>query len=259
MNLRQLSCFVAIVDEGSFTRAARRLGIASRRSRSRSGRSRPSSAGDARAAATRRRLTPAGRRCCRRRGRRSVPPSGAGSGAPTALGLEAGELEIATVLSMAVGCCRATSALARAASGRRHPPARVPAPQAARGRGRAGRRRLRDRAAARAPWDGPFETVAWEEFVIVVAARPTRSQARRHDPAGGTRRPRMGALQPGPRPGRNRRGDLPPRRLQPRGTVRTSQAEGAARLAAAGLGPALVPDNIVLPGIGASALRLEPR
>ena len=33
----------------------------------------------------------------------------------------------------------------------------------------------------------------------------------------------------------------------------------AARLASAGLGPALVPDNIVLPGIEGSVLRLKPR
>jgi DNA-binding transcriptional LysR family regulator len=45
----------------------------------------------------------------------------------------------------------------------------------------------------------------------------------------------------------------------PRGTVRTSQAEGAARLASAGLGPALVPDNIVLPGIDGAVLQFEPR
>jgi DNA-binding transcriptional LysR family regulator len=45
----------------------------------------------------------------------------------------------------------------------------------------------------------------------------------------------------------------------PRGAVRTSQAEGAARMAAAGLGLALVPDNIVLPAIGCAVLSLEPR
>jgi len=28
MNIRQLACFVAVVDEGSFTRAARAIGIA---------------------------------------------------------------------------------------------------------------------------------------------------------------------------------------------------------------------------------------
>ena len=47
--------------------------------------------------------------------------------------------------------------------------------------------------------------------------------------------------------------------FSPRGTVRTSQAEAAARLASAGLGPALVPDNIVLPGIEGAVLRLRPR
>ena len=41
--------------------------------------------------------------------------------------------------------------------------------------------------------------------------------------------------------------------------MRTSQAEGAVRLAAAGLGVALVPDNIVVPGIETGVLRLEPR
>jgi DNA-binding transcriptional LysR family regulator len=40
--------------------------------------------------------------------------------------------------------------------------------------------------------------------------------------------------------------------------VRTSQAEGAARLASAGIGPALVPDNIVLPGIDGRVLHLDP-
>ena len=41
--------------------------------------------------------------------------------------------------------------------------------------------------------------------------------------------------------------------------MRTSQAEGAVRLAAAGLGLALVPDNIVLPRIDCAVLRLAPR
>ena len=41
--------------------------------------------------------------------------------------------------------------------------------------------------------------------------------------------------------------------------MRTSQAEGGARLASAGLGPALVPHNIVLPGIDGSVVRLSPR
>jgi DNA-binding transcriptional LysR family regulator len=41
--------------------------------------------------------------------------------------------------------------------------------------------------------------------------------------------------------------------------VQISQAEGAVRLAAAGLGIALVPDNIVLPAVDCAVLRLAPR
>ena len=37
------------------------------------------------------------------------------------------------------------------------------------------------------------------------------------------------------------------------------RAELVSRLAAAGLGVALIPDNIVVPGIDAGVLRLEPR
>ena len=47
--------------------------------------------------------------------------------------------------------------------------------------------------------------------------------------------------------------------FRPRGTVRTSQAEGAVRLAAVGVGVALVPDNIVSPGIDCAVLHFRPR
>src|SRR2546430_17369113 len=104
MKIRQLACFVAVVDEGSFTRAARAIGIAQ-----------PSLSQHIRALEEELNgrlierlprgiaLTPAGRtllpdaRAAVRaveRGRR---------GARAALALEAGELEIATGLSMAVG------------------------------------------------------------------------------------------------------------------------------------------------------------
>jgi len=47
--------------------------------------------------------------------------------------------------------------------------------------------------------------------------------------------------------------------FSPRGTVRTSQAEGAVRLAAAGLGIALVPDNVVVRGIDCAVIAIEPQ
>ena len=104
MNVRQLECFIAVAEEGSFTRAARRIGI-----------TQPSLSqhiraleADVEGSVVERLprgivLTPAGRtllpeaRAAVRaveRGRRA---------ARAALALDAGELEIATVLSMAVG------------------------------------------------------------------------------------------------------------------------------------------------------------
>ena len=107
-------------------------------------------------------------------------------------------------------------------------------------------------------WDGPLETVAWEEFVIVVG---------RSDELAARRSVRLEEL-------RDREWVLyhPDHGLagiveevcgragfRPRGAVRISQAEGAVRLAAAGLGVALVPDNIVLPAADCVVLRLSPR
>ena len=46
--------------------------------------------------------------------------------------------------------------------------------------------------------------------------------------------------------------------FRPAGSVRTGQVEAAARLAAAGVGPALVPGNVIPPGLKASIARLDP-
>jgi DNA-binding transcriptional LysR family regulator len=107
-------------------------------------------------------------------------------------------------------------------------------------------------------WEGPLEQVSWEEFVVV--APPG-------DPLASRRRVRLEELAEREwvlyHADHGLAGILEEvcRRagFSPRGTVRTSQAEGAARLASAGIGPALVPDNIVLPGIEGSVLRLKPR
>jgi DNA-binding transcriptional LysR family regulator len=259
MNIRQLACFVAVVEEGSFTRAARRIGI-----------TQPSLSQHIRAleldidgpvierlsrGIT---LTPAGRsllpeaRAAVRaveRGRRA---------ARSALALEAGELEIATVLSMAVGLLPRYIRLWL----QRYPDVGIRL-QEFRHRSLledAVEQGIADFAIGPLPlraWDGPLEEVAWEEFVIVappgdpLAARGTvrleeladREWVLYHQDHG-----LAGILEEVCR----RAG------FSPRGTVRTSQAEGAARLASAGIGPALVPDNIVLPGIEGSVLRLDP-
>jgi DNA-binding transcriptional LysR family regulator len=260
MNIRQLACFVAVVDEGSFTRAARAIGIAQ-----------PSLSQHIRALENELTgrlierlprgiaLTPAGRallpeaRAAVRaveRGRR---------GARAALALESGDLEIATVLSMAVGLLPRYIRVWR----ERYPDIGIRLHEF---RHRslledAVEQGVADFAIGPLPirtWEGPLEVIAWEEFVVVVPP---------DDPLAGRRSIRLeeladrewvlyhqdhglaGILEEICR----RAGFIP------RGSVRTAQAEGAARLASAGLGPALVPDNIVLPGIEGSVLRLEPR
>ena len=260
MNFRQLECFVAVVDEGSFTRAARRVGI-----------SQPSLSQHIRALETDVSgalldrlphgvsLTPAGRvllpeaRLAVRaleRGRQS---------ARSALALELGELEIATVLSMAVGVLPRHIGVWH----ERHPNVSIRLHEF---RHRtlledAVEQGVADFAIGPRPvhrWDGPHEIVGWEEFVIVVA--PPDPLARRKHVRLEELRDREWVLY---HPDHGLAGivDEVCRRegFRPRGAVRTSQAEGAVRLAAAGLGVALVPDNIVVPGIETGVLRLEPR
>ena len=259
MNLRQLECFVAIVEEGSFTRASQRVGI-TQPSLSQHVRSLEEELGGAvlerlpRGVA----LTPAGRtllpeaRAALRaveRGRR---------GARAALALEAGDLEIATVLSMAVGLLPRYIRLWH----ERHPDVGIRL-QEFRHRSLledAVEQGVADFAIGPLPlraWEGPLEQVSWEEFVVV--APPG-------DPLASRRRVRLEELADREwvlyHADHGLAGILEEvcRRagFSPRGTVRTSQAEGAARLASAGIGPALVPDNIVLPGIEGSVLRLDP-
>ena len=260
MNFRQLECFVAVVDEGSFTRAARRVGI-----------TQPSLSQHIKAlereldGAVLDRLprgislTPAGRSLLPE-ARIAVRALERGwQGARSALAVELGELEIATVLSMAVGLLPQHIGVWH----ERHPNVAIRLHEF---RHRnlledAVEQGVADFAIGPRPvrrWEGPLDSVGWEEFVIVVA---------RTDPLATRRAVRLEELRDREwvlyHPDHGLAGIVEEicRRagFRPRGTVRTSQAEGAVRLAAAGLGLALVPDNIILPGIECVALRLAPR
>src|SRR5206468_3472895 len=178
--------------------------------------------------------------------------------ARAALALDAGELEIATVLSMAVGLLPRYIRLWH----ERFPNVGIRL-QEFRHRSlleEAVEQGIADFAIGPLPlraWDGPLEKVSWEEFVVV--APPG-------DPLASGQSIRLEELADREwvlyHPDHGLAGVLAEvcRRagFSPRGTVRTSQAEGAARLASAGIGPALVPDNIVLPGIEGSVLHLDP-
>ncbi len=260
MNFRQLECFIAVVDEGSFTRAARRVGIAQ-----------PSLSQHIRALEDELEgslldrlprgvsLTPAGRALLPE-ARLAVRALERGrQRARSALALELGELEIATVLSMAVGVLPAHIGIWH----ERHPNVAIRIHEF---RHRtlledAVEQGVADFAVGPRPlrrWEGPLETVAWEEFVLVVASS---------DPLATERAVALDALSEREwvlyHPDHGLAGIVDDVCLRagfrPRGTVRTSQAEGAVRLAAVGVGIALVPDNIVSPGIDCAVLRFRPR
>ncbi|HEV8460420.1 MAG TPA: LysR family transcriptional regulator [Gaiellaceae bacterium] len=260
MNLRALECFVAVVDEGSFTRAARRVGI-----------TQPSLSQHVRALEKELEgplfsrlprgvaLTPAGRtllpeaRIAIRaveRGLRS---------ARSTLAVDGGELEIATVLSLAVGVLPRHIGVWHA----RYPNVSIRLHEFR-------HRSLLEDAVEQGvadfalgpvpvrPWDGPLGAVGWEEFVLVTPAHDELAQRQSvrleelHDREWVLYHPDHGLAGIVETLCRGAG-------FTPRGTVRTSQAEGAVRFAAAGLGIALVPDNVVVEGIGCAVLKFEPR
>ena len=260
MNFRQLECFVAVVDEGSFTRAARRVGI-----------TQPSLSQHIKALELELdgalldrlprgvSLTPAGRSLLPE-ARTAVRALERGrQGARSALALELGELEIATVLSMAVGYLPHHIGNWHG----RHPNVSIRLHEFHHRTllEDAVEQGVADFAVGPQPmrqWDGPLELVGWEEFVVVVS-RSDELAARRNVRLEELRKREWvlyhpdhglaGILEEVCRGGG----------FRPRGAVRISQAEGAVRLAAAGLGLALVPDNIVLPAVDCVVLRLSPR
>ncbi|HUQ22053.1 MAG TPA: LysR family transcriptional regulator [Gaiellaceae bacterium] len=258
MTLRQLECFLAIAAERSFTRAAARIGIA-QPSLSQQIRALEAEVGGAllerlpRGAA----LTPAGRALLPE-ARSAVEAAERGArGARTALGLESGEIEIATVRSIAVGILPAALRLWNA----RHPEVMLRLHEHSNRRNleESVRRGNGDVAVGPRPvdWAGPVEPLGYEQFVVVVApsdAIADRGTIRLEELAErrwvlfeaefGLNEIVMGACA--------RAG------FQPRAAVRTSQSEAAARLAAAGLGPALVPDNILPAAFEGAILHLEP-
>jgi DNA-binding transcriptional LysR family regulator len=260
MNTRQLECFVTAVEEGSFTRAARRIGIAQ-----------PSLSGHIRAleeeaggpllvrlprgvapTAAGRALLPEARAAVRALAR-------AHQAVRATLTAEEGELEVATVLSMAVGVLppwiRAWQ--------EHHPTVAIRLHEFVHRRllEDAIEHGVADLAVGPVPlreWAGPLRIVTWEEFVVVLS---------RNDPLAG--RDSVDPVELAERewvlyqPTHGLDGVVEEicRRagFSPRGRVRTSQAEAAARLGAAGLGPAIVPDNVVSPGLDGAVLRLRPR
>ena len=260
MNLRQLSYLLAIADEGSFTRAAERLFVAqpslSQQIKSLeaelggpllerlSGGVRLTAAGKAFVPEARAAVTHAERA---RRNARSV------------LGLQAGELEVATVTSVALGVLPPAFERWR----ERYPGTTITLREYTHRRALDDEVRLGvgDIAVGPRPpqWPGPVVALGWEEFVAVLPLS---------DPLAKNKRAlaldelaERDWVQFGPNHGLSEvilevcaGAGFAPRRI-----VETGQVAAGCRLVAAGLGVTLIPRNVVPTEVNVAVRSLKPR
>ncbi|MGI8715980.1 MAG: LysR family transcriptional regulator [Solirubrobacteraceae bacterium] len=261
MNLRQITYLLAVVEEGSFTRAAQRLSVAQ-----------PSLSQQIRAlerelggpllermpngvqlTATGHAFVPEARSCAAHAAR-------AAQAARTALGAPSRQLELATVTSMAVGILPATLARWH----RQHADTAVYLHEYRHRRElhEAVRGGLGDLGFGPRPsnWTGPITPVGWEEFVIVLAPHDPLA-----NPGGGSLALESLAdcdwvlLEPGHGLAEVAQRACARAGFVPRAAVRTGQVTAAAQLAAAGLGPTLLGSHAVPAGLDAVLMRVRPR
>ena len=259
MNLRQLHYLVAIADEGSFTRAAERLLVA-QPSLSQQIKSLEHELGGPllERLPTGVRLTAAGKAFLPEARAAVAHAERARRNARSALGLEAGEIEVATVTSVAFGVL--PPAFKRWHG--RYPGTTITLREYTHRQALddAVRLGVGDVAVGPRPpeWHGPVVELGWEEFVAVLPAS---------DPLARNKRPI--ALEQlaerdwvlfGSDHGLSElileicaRAGFTPRR-----TIQTGQVAAAGHLAAAGLGVTIIPRNVVPTDLGAAIRSLKP-
>jgi DNA-binding transcriptional LysR family regulator len=259
MTLRQLEYLVAVIDEGSFGRAADRLYV-SQPTLSQQVRALEAEIGGMLVERLPRgaRATPAGEALLPAARAALAASERARRAARMVLGLEAGELEIATVGTVALGLLPAV--LRRWGPRHRGRTVRVQEHRDAPSLARAVAEGSADLGIGPRPpqWHGPLESLGWEEMVVILpAGDPLR---RRHEPVA------LSALADRDWVLFEREhalAELTDRLcaadgFTPRAAVRTAQIAGVAALAAAGLGPALVPANIVIGPLRNATRPLDP-
>jgi DNA-binding transcriptional LysR family regulator len=246
VNLRQLQYFVAVVEEGNFTRAAQRLFVAQ-----------PSLSKQLAALETELggplierlsrgiRLTPSGRAFLPDARTAIRAAERAQRSARMAHDLEAGELEIATVLSIAIGLLPDSIRALRA----KHPGVLVDLREYLRKESLEAdvRGGVSDIAVGPKPeaWDGPITSLGWEEFVVLLPDGDPMLQ--------GTGKLELSDLAdrrwvlPDPSAGMAPliAGVCRDAGFVPEPAVHSSQVEAIARFAVCGLGPAMLPMNVI--------------
>jgi DNA-binding transcriptional LysR family regulator len=258
ITLRQLLYFVAVVDEGNFTRAARRLHVAQPSLSKQLAALEAEIGGPLLERLPRRvRLTPSGKAFLPEARAATLSAERARRAARLAHDLKAGELEIATLMSIAIGLLPESIRALR----ERHPGILVELheylhtavlQEAVRGG-------VADIAIGPRPsgWDGPVASLGWEEFVVVLPEGDRLLRDARSVKLSDLAQRRW--VLPAPNAGIaaliaaacGNAGFVP----QP--AVHSSQVEALARLAAAGLGPTMLPSNVVAPDLQRLTRRLR--
>ena len=259
MNLRQLEYFLAVVDEGSFRRGAQRSRV-SPPSLSQQIRVLERELGGELIERLPRgiRLTAAGKAFLPEARAAVLASQRAVRAARGALALDRAELEIATVTSLSVGILPASiqqlhealPAIVVRLQEYTHRDALVDAVRSGVGDIAIGPRP--------AHWDGPVESLGFEQFVVVLGPRDPL-----WDQPGAMELVALADRDWVLFPPWHGLADLTTTACAsagflPRDAIRTGQVEAAARLAAAGLGVTLVPDNIVPAHLAAHARPLDP-
>jgi DNA-binding transcriptional LysR family regulator len=257
-SFRRIAYWLAVVEEGSFTRAALRMHV-SQPSLSQQVRALEKEVGGELLERLPRsvRLTAAGKAFLPHAQTAVRAAERAQQAARSALDLETGELEISTVRSIAAGILPdLVQSWRQRHSGtfvRLHEfTHRSLAEDAV--RGGAG-----DLGIGPPPidWTGPVRRLGWEEFLVVVSPE---------DPLASRRNVRLVELKERDWVMFERGNGLhdlivsacASAGFTPRHAVLTSQVETAARLAAAGVGPTLVPENVIPDGLDGALLRVDP-
>ncbi|MGW4645816.1 LysR family transcriptional regulator [Kitasatospora sp. NPDC004289] len=257
--LRQYEYLVTVVETGSFTRAAELLHV-SQPALSHQVRALERECGGPLLERLPRsvRLTPMGREVEPHARAALAGAERARAAARRAAGLDGGELQLAVVYSVALGVLPPVLRAWRA----RHPQVRVRlreyphagALAAAMAEGRA------DLAVGPRPaeWAGPVRELGQEEFVVVLAGDdPAEAPGGRIALASLAGREWV-HYAPGNGLAEVLDAACAAAGFRPEAGVRTEQTAAAPLLAAAGLGPALVPGNLLPPGFAARVLRPDP-